>query len=336
MKLKSVEEIIPQIRVVLRLDLDLPFFDNKIIDNSRLQKSLPTIRLLLEKKCKILIIGHRGRPNGIEDEYTLRPVYLELMSLLEPEGESLIESVFMPEINFEQIDRALAVNNLVFLENIRFWPEEENNTASFLAPLSGFCQAYVNDAFAVAHRAHASITLWQHLPSFYGLSFIEEYNHLDSLRNPSRPLTLILGGAKEDKLKHLDKLISHCDHILIGGKLPQFLSLVDPKIISAILTPDTFDINEESIAKFTEIINNSKTIIWAGAMGFYENENYRNGTEKIARAIAATTAYKVVAGGDTSASVLNLNLKDKYDFFCSGGGVLLEFLVNPDLPAWSN
>lgn len=336
MKLKSVEEIIPQIRVVLRLDLDLPFFDNKIIDNSRLQKSLPTIRLLLEKKCKILIIGHRGRPNGIEDKYTLRPVYLELMSLLEPEGESLIESVFMPEINFEQIDQALAVNNLVFLENIRFWPEEENNTASFLAPLSGFCQAYVNDAFAVAHRAHASITLWQHLPSFYGLSFIEEYNHLDSLRNPSRPLTLILGGAKEDKLKHLDKLISHCDHILIGGKLPQFLSLVDPKIISAILTPDTFDINEESIAKFTEIINNSKTIIWAGAMGFYENENYRNGTEKIARAIAATTAYKVVAGGDTSASVLNLNLKDKYDFFCSGGGVLLEFLVNPDLPAWSN
>ncbi|HOY61178.1 MAG TPA: phosphoglycerate kinase [Candidatus Woesebacteria bacterium] len=336
MKLKSVEEIIPQIRVVLRLDLDLPFFDNKIIDNSRLQKSLPTIRLLLEKKCKILIIGHRGRPNGIEDEYTLRPVYLELMSLLEPEGESLIESVFMPEINFEQIDRALAVNNLVFLENIRFWPEEENNTASFLAPLSGFCQAYVNDAFAVAHRAHASITLWQHLPSFYGLSFIEEYNHLDSLRNPSRPLTLILGGAKEDKLKHLDKLISHCDHILIGGKLPQFLPLVDPKIIPAILTPDTFDINEESIAKFTEIINNSKTIIWAGAMGFYENENYRNGTEKIARAIAATTAYKVVAGGDTSASVLNLNLKDKYDFFCSGGGVLLEFLVNPNLPAWSN
>jgi len=335
MKLKSVEEIIPQIRVVLRLDLDLPFFDNKIIDNSRLQKSLPTIRLLLEKKCKILIIGHRGRPNGIEDKYTLRPVYLELMSLLEPEGESLIESVFMPEINFEQIDQALAVNNLVFLENIRFWPEEENNTASFLAPLSGFCQAYVNDAFAVAHRAHASITLWQHLPSFYGLSFIEEYNHLVSLGNPSRPLTLILGGAKEDKLKHLDKLISHCDHILIGGKLPQLLSLVDPKIIPAILTPDTFDINEESIAKFTEIINNSKTIIWAGAMGFYENENYRNGTEKIARAIAATTAYKVVAGGDTSASVLNLNLKDKYDFFCSGGGVLLEFLVNPNLPAWA-
>ncbi len=335
MKLKSVEEIIPQIRVVLRLDLDLPFFENKIIDDSRLLKSLPTIKLLLEKNCKILIIGHRGRPAGIEDKYTLRPVYLELMSLLEPNGENLIESVFVPEINFEQIDQALAVNNIVFLENIRFWLGEEENSSDFLSPLSSFCQAYVNDAFAVAHRAHASITLWRHLPVFYGLSFVEEFNHLDSLRNPSRPLTLILGGAKEDKLKHLDKLISHCDHILIGGKLPQLISLHDPKIIPAVLTPDTFDINEESISKFTEIINSSKTIIWAGAMGYYENENYRNGTDKIASAIATTDAYKVIAGGDTSASVSNLNLNNKFDFICSGGGVLLEFLVNPSLPAWS-
>jgi len=151
-----------------------------------------------------------------------------------------------------------------------------------------------------------------------------------------RPLTLILGGAKEDKLKHLDKLIPHCDHILIGGKLPQLLSLKDSKIIPAVLTSDTFDIDEESIAKFTDIINSSKTIIWAGAMGFYENEKYRKGTEKIASAIAATNAYKVIAGGDTSASVSNLNLKDRFDFICSGGGVLLEFLVNQNLPAWSN
>ena len=336
MKLRSVEEIIPKIRVVLRLDLDLPFFDNKIIDNSRLLKSLPTIKLLLEKNCKILVIGHRGRPSGIDEKLTLRPVYLELLSLLEPEGESLIESVFVPEINFEQIDQALAVNNLVFLENIRFWPGEELNNPDFLAPLTGFCQAFVNDAFAVAHRPHASITLWQHLPAFYGLSFLDEYNHLDSLRDPSRPLTLILGGAKEDKLKHLDKLIPLCDHILIGGKLPELLTVSDPKIIPAILTSDTFDINEESIAKFTEIISSSKTIIWAGAMGFYENPNSRNGTEKIATAIAATDAYKVVAGGDTCASVSKLNLKDKFDFICSGGGVLLEFLVNPNLPAWSN
>jgi phosphoglycerate kinase len=335
MNLKSVEEILPNTKVVLRLDLDLPFSDNAILDNSRLIKSLSTIKLLLDKNCKVVIIGHRGRPTGIDESLSLRPVYLELMSLLEPNDENLIESVFLSEINLDQIDQALAINQIVFIENLRFWPGEENNDSNFLTPLITICQAYINDAFAVAHRAHASITLWQKLPSFYGLSFLDEFSHLEKLRNPSRPLVLVLGGAKEDKLKHLDKLITVCDQILIGGKLPQLLSLSDPKIIPATLTPDTFDINVESITKFTEIINSSKTIIWAGAMGFYENQNYRNGTEKIATAIATTDAYKVIAGGDTSASVVNLNLKDKFDFICSGGGVLLEFLVNPNLPAWS-
>jgi phosphoglycerate kinase len=334
MNLRSVSEVLPQTKVVLRLDLDLPFSDNTILDNSRLHKSIPTIKLLLEKKCKLLILGHRGRPEGIDGKLSLRPIYLELMSLLEPNGESFIESVFLPEINLDQIDQALAINQVVFLENLRFWPGEENNNPDFLAPLTALCQAYVNDAFAVAHRSHASITLWQKLPSFYGLSFIEEYSHLETLTNPPRPLTLILGGAKEDKLKHLEKLIPLCEHILVGGKLPQFLVLSDPKVLSATLTPDTFDIDAESIAKFTEIINSSKTVIWAGAMGLYEDPKNRNGTEKIATAIAATNAYKVIAGGDTSASINKLNLRDKIDFICSGGGVLLEFLTNHNLPAW--
>lgn len=335
MNLKSVEEILPDTRTILRLDLDLPFSGNTILDNSRLIKSLSTLKILLSKNCRILIIGHRGRPEGIDEKLTLRPVYLELMSLLEPNDENLIESVFVPDINIETIDQALSKNQIVFLENLRFWPGEEKNNPEFLSPLTTICQAYVNDAFAVAHRAHASITLWQKIPAFYGLSFLDEYSHLEALINPSRPLTLVLGGAKEDKIKHLDKLIPLCDHILIGGKLPQLLILTDSKILPAILTPDTFDIDDQSIIKFIEIINSSKTIIWAGAMGFYENPNYRNGTEKIAAAIAATSAYKVIAGGDTAASVVNLNLKNKFDFICSGGGVLLEFLANHDLPAWA-
>ena len=335
MNLKSVNEVLPLTKVILRLDLDLPFSGNTILDNSRLVKSLSTIKLLLEKNCEIIIIGHRGRPTGIDDSFSLRPVYLELMSLLEPNGENLIDSVFLPEINFDQVDQAIAANQIVFLENLRFWPGEEKNDATFLTPLITVCQAYVNDAFSVAHRSHASITLWQKIPSYYGLSFLDEFSHLEKLKNPSHPLTLILGGAKEDKLKHLDKLLPLSDQILVGGKLPQLLTLSDPKIIPATLTPDTFDIDELSITKFTEIITSSKTIIWAGAMGFYENPNYRNGTEKIAAAIASTDAYKVIAGGDTSASVSKLNLKEKFDFICSGGGVLLEFLVNPNLPAWS-
>jgi len=335
MKLNSVNEVLPGIKVVLRLDLDLPFSGNTILDNSRLLKSLPTIKLLLDKNCKILILGHRGRPERIDESLSLRPVYLELISLLDPNGENLFDSIFLSEINLDQIDQALASNQIVFLENLRFWPGEEKNDPNFLDPIVTICQSYVDDAFAVAHRAHASITLWQKLPAFYGLSFLDEYSHLETLATSPHPLTLVLGGAKEDKLKHLNKLASLCDHILIGGKLPELLNFSDPKIIPAILTPDTFDINEASITKFTEIINSSKTIIWAGAMGYYEDPKYRNGTEKIASAIAATNAYKVIAGGDTVASVEKLNLKEKFNFVCSGGGVLLEFLVNPNLPAWS-
>lgn len=334
MNLRSLEEILPQTKIALRLDLDLPFSGNQITDNSRLVKSLPTIKFLLEKNCKIVILGHRGRPEAIDESLSLRPVYLELMSLLEPNGESFIESIFLPEINFEQIDQALASNQIVFLENLRFWAGEENNDQNFLNSLTALCQAYVNDAFAVAHRSHASVTLWQKLPAFYGFSFLEEYSHLEKLLSSAHPLTLILGGAKEDKLKQLDKLLPLCDQILIGGKLPQFSIQANPKISIATLTPDTFDIDDSSITKFSEIISSSKTIIWAGVMGYYEDPKYRNGTEKIAAAIAQSSAYKVVAGGDTSASVINLNLKDKFDFICSGGGVLLEFLANRDLPAW--
>lgn len=334
MKLKSVSEVLSETKVVLRLDLDLPFSDNTIIDNSRLQKSLSTIKLLLEKKCKVLVIGHRGRPVGIDETQSLRPVYLELMSLLQPNGENTISSVFVPVVDEVQIDQALAANQIVVLENLRFWPGEEANDPNFLNPIVNVCQAYINDAFAVAHRAHASITLWQKMPAFYGLSFLDEYSHLEALINPARPLTLVLGGAKEDKLKHLTELATQCDHILVGGKLPKLLTVSDPKVLPATLIADGFDIDDSAIAKFSEIISSSKTIIWAGAMGFYEKPEYQNGTEKIATAIANTDAYKVIAGGDTGASVVKLGIKDKFDFICSGGGVLLEFLVKHTLPAW--
>jgi len=139
MKLKSVSEVLSETKVVLRLDLDLPFSENTILDNSRLVKSLSTIKLLLEKKCKIVIIGHRGRPEGIDETQSLRPVYVELMSLLEPNSEALINSVFVPEINQDIIDQALVTNQIVFLENLRFWPGEEANDPEFLTPLANIC-----------------------------------------------------------------------------------------------------------------------------------------------------------------------------------------------------
>lgn len=344
MNLKPVSEILPNTKVIIRLDTDLPNENGQVLDNSRLVKSLPTLKLLLDKNCKLLIIGHRGRPQGIDNNLSLKQAYVELMALLE-KGQNIYDSVFIDDLNdAKKIDLALAENNMVFLENLRFWPGEQTNDPKFLENLISLVDVFVNDAFAVAHRKQASIMLHHKLPAFYGINFIAEANAISKLIvNPDRPLTIILGGAKEDKLKYLPELEKIADQILIGGKLPKLINNYEliinnektkDKVVVAKLREDGFDLSQNDIDKFKEIIFKSRTIIWAGAMGMYELEENRTGTEEIAKAVAESNAYKVIAGGDTTASIVNLGLKDKIDFVCSGGGVMLEFLTKDTLPAW--
>ncbi len=343
-QLRSIEEIPTGVNVILRMDTDLPINGDKILDNSRLMKSIPTIRYLLDKNCRIVILGHMGRPEGkVVPELSLKPVYVELMSLLESDGQNTIESVFVDDIKNEQkISLALMNNQIVFGENLRFWNEEDIGDTSLFGAIKKYVFVLVNDAFAVAHRKNASIILHREMETYYGFDFVEEAEKINKiLEEEEHPITIILGGAKEDKLKHIDDLLKIADHVLIGGKLPKLIISNDQFLMSnekvkiANLRDDGLDLSDEDIAKFSEIISSSKMIVWAGAMGFYEKENCRNGTQKIATAVALSPAYKIIAGGDTSASVKELGLKDKIDFVCSGGGVMLEMLVNHDLPAWN-
>jgi len=322
MKLRSVEEIPENSKVILRMDLDIPEGDN-----SRLLKSVPTIRFLQERNCRIAIIGHRGRPKGRDENMSLRPVYVELVGIL---GE--VDSIFLD--NFENIEE----KQLMFFENLRFYPGEEENDSSFMNNLINLSDTYVNDAFAVAHREHASIMLFEKMDTYYGFSFAEEAEKISKvIENPLRPLTIVLGGAKEDKLNYLPELINIADNILIGGKLPNFREKIieNNKIIIGNLREDTLDLSSDTINQFLELINSSNMIVWAGSMGFYEDINSRLGTEKIAGAIANSNAFKIIAGGDTVASIKNLGLKDKIDFICSGGGVMLQFLAKGTLPGFN-
>jgi phosphoglycerate kinase len=332
MNLKSVELVPSQSTVILRLDLDLPLLDGQILDNHRLLKSLSTISLLLEKSCQLIIIGHLGRPQGIDESLSLKPVYLELMSLLE-NGDRISNIFISDPTDTDLVKSALSQNQIIFCENLRFWSGEDASDRTFLNAFISQSQAFVNDAIA-AHHTSTSITLHHVLPGYYGLNFLDEISKLDKLVSSPHPLTIVLGGAKADKLSYLPELLKKADHILIGGKLPTLNPPADQKIISAVLTPDTFDINDSSIVKFKEIIAESQTIIWSGALGFYENPAFRHGTQEIAKAIATSQAsLKIIAGGDTSASIKDLNLTDKIDFVCSGGGVLLEYLAKGTLPA---
>jgi phosphoglycerate kinase len=331
---KSVELVPEKSTVILRLDLDLPMSDGKILDNSRLLKSLPTISLLLSKSCQLVIIGHLGRPETRNDLYSLKPIYLELISLLskgEPQNSIFLDDPADPG----PLKLALSQNQIIFVENLRFWPDEMTGSFIFLQSLIDQSQAFVNDAIAACHPA-ASITLHRVIPGYYGLSFLEELQNLAKLTTCPHTLTVILGGAKMDKLDYLSALINLADHILIGGKLPTQKSShpSSEKIYWASLTPDSFDIDAASIAHFKQIINASATIIWSGALGFYENPAFRTGTIEIAKAITSSPAtFKVIAGGDTSASIKDLGMLDKISFICSGGGVLLEYLTKGTLPA---
>ncbi len=341
-QLRSVEMVPENVNVILRMDTDLPFEGETILDDSRLKKTIPTIRYLLEKNCKIIILGHRGRPEGkVVSELSLKPVYVALMELLQ-DGQQLIDSVFMDDIKDEnKISLAIKNNQIIFGENLRFWSEEDAGDTSLFRVIKKYTQVFINDAFAVAHRKNASIILHREMETYYGFSFAEEVEKISQiLEKEERPITIVLGGAKEDKLKYLSELTEKADYILIGGKLPKLISLsvnqpISNKVLVAKLREDGLDLSEEDIEKFSEIISNSKTVIWSGAMGFYEQENCRMGTQKIAQAVANSLGQKIIAGGDTSASIKDLGLKNKIDFVCSGGGVMLEMLVKGDLPAWS-
>jgi len=347
-KLNSVENINEGNVVILRMDLDLPMKDGQILDNSRLVKSIPTIKLLLERKNKIVIVGHLGRPNNKENNLSLKPIYVELMGILEADcGGDCVKNVFVEDIkNEEEVKKAISENEIIFGENLRFNKEEEDGDTILFSILKKFASVYVDDAFAVAHRKAASIILHREMESYYGLSFVKEAEKINLiLEKKERPMVVVLGGAKEDKLKNVEELAKMADNILIGGKLPKLMQnpspalrelplTREPKILVAGLREDGLDLSDEDIEKFTKIISEAKIIVWAGAMGFYEDKNCQKGTTEIAKSIANSNAYKIIAGGDTAASIKNLGLEDKIDFVCSGGGVMLEMLVKKDLPAW--
>lgn len=333
MNLRSIVEVPENSRVILKMDLDVPMRDGRVEDSDRLKKTLPTIKTLLDKHCRICIIGHLSRPKGNDPSLSLYPVYQTLISLIEGFQKTTIRHQFLNDIKqFESYD-------VTMLENLRFWPGEEQNNPEFLKDLIQISDCYVNDALATSHRKHRSVMLFKELPAYYGLAFVSEVEKiLTVVCNPLKPITIILGGVKEDKLSYLPQLISIADHVCIGGKLPLLVHssqiIVDSKIIVAKLREDKLDLSDEDIQEFKKHITLSKTIIWSGALGFFEKEDARKGTREIAKAIGESSAYTIIAGGDTEASVSDIGFEDKINLIASGGGMLLEFLTKGTLPAW--
>ena len=326
--------------VLLRTDFDIPLAKKGkeivVADETRLSLSLKTINNLLKNKAKIVIIAHLGRPQGkVNQELSLRPTITVLSSLLGNKVKVDFSSAVLGEELKQQV--AAFQGEILVLENLRFYQEEENNDINFAKFLAGLAQLFINEAFAASHRQHASIVgIPAFLPSVFGFSFLKEVEVLSEVyRQPKRPVMIILGGKKESKISSGSRLLEWADKILVGGSLVRSKMMAgfgDHKKVLAGLSQEGMDISLESAGKFAEILKNAGTIIWSGPMGAYEDSRYLKGTEIISRAIVDSKAFSVIGGGDTEAALTKLGLVSKIDYVSSGGGAMLEFLAGKKLP----
>ncbi len=319
MNLPKIEDLdFQNKKVLLRADLDIDVSKNGL---GRLKTLLPTLKTLAEKASKITIIGHKGRPGGKEaKELSLEPVGIALEKLL------------IQELGKEKVKNL----DLVVEENLRFESGETENDEHYAEDLSGEGEVYVNEAFAASGGKHASIVrLPKLLPSAAGLHFVKEVENLEKvLNNPKKPVLLIIGGIKKDKLDCLEDFKKFADKILIGGRLPEYMSedINDKKLLIAKLVMDREDITIHSIEKFEEEISKAGTIVVAGPMGKFEEDGHMMGTKRVFRAIADSQAYKLAGGGETQRVISTLGLTKKFDWISIGGGASLEFLAKGTLP----
>ena len=220
--MKSIENIenIENKIVILRLDLNVPIKNGKITDSNRIDKVMPTLEFLLKKKAKIIIISHVGRPNGkIVKELSLELVSLYIKSKIKKEVSLLKENIF--NLNKENIFKN-SNHELVLLENIRFYPEEEANDDKFSKKLASLGEIYVNDAFSCSHRDHASISkITKYIPSYSGIQINAEVNALNKITSEiKKPITCIIGGSKiSSKINIIKNLIPKFNSIIIVGAM---------------------------------------------------------------------------------------------------------------------
>lgn len=297
-------------KVLVRCDLDVLDENGEIKEFFRLSSGLRTLNYILENGGIAYICGHIGKTQPPNEKFSTKK----------------LENFF---------SQNLKNKNYEILENLRFDEGEEKNDDNFAINLAKGKDIFVNESFATSHRDHASITgITKHLPSYLGFHFEEEIENLKYvIENNHRPLVVIIGGAKiESKKPTIDKFLNIADYILVGGKLAFEESLKNnSKILVATDFVDNFDIGEETIKKFGEVIFECKTVFWSGPLGKIEDEKYQNGTLKIVDLISKSGAYSVVGGGDTLAFLENHNLTHKFSFVSVGGSALLEYLSNGTL-----
>ncbi len=332
-------------RVLLRVDFNVTLTDGLTIsDDARIKQSLPTIQYLLKNNNKLILVSHLDRPEKRDLKYSLKIVAERLQSYLPGYTITLVDDF----LNSFPEQRP---NEILLLENIRFYPGEKANDPAFTKKLGALADVYVNDAFGVSHRTDASVVgVPKLLPSYGGLLLKKEITMISKLVNtPQKPFVAIIGGIKaETKLKFIDRLKSLADFILIGSgiihaipnaekiilPLDVILASGETKKINQMKSEDrALDIGPETEAKFGALIAQAKTIVWNGPMGYVEDKRFQRGTEFVYFSITQnSTALSIVGGGDTIAAISKEEYLEKITHISTGGGAMLEYIETGTLP----
>ncbi|MFW9598685.1 MAG: phosphoglycerate kinase [Paludibacter sp.] len=398
-------------KAIVRVDFNVPL--NKetgaVSDDTRIRGALPTIKKILADGGSVILMSHMGRPKQNPDpKFSLK----QIISAVE---ERVGQTIQFAEdcANAEAQAAALKPGEILLLENLRFYEEEEGKPRGefeteeakkeakkalkpkqkeFAKKLASYADVYVNDAFGTAHRAHGSTAViaefFAEENKMFGYLINSELIAMDKvLKDAQAPFTAIMGGAKvSDKILIIENLLDRVQNLIIGGgmtytfikaqggeignslceadKLDLALEILEKakaKGVNVYIPTDAvnadkfaadaetcvsktdetpagwmgLDIADETIATFSEVIANSKTVLWNGPMGVFEMEKFAKGTTAIAHAVAQATAngaFSLIGGGDSVAAINKNKLADKVSYVSTGGGAMLEYMEGKVLP----
>ena len=255
MKLNTINEAdLKGKRVLIRVDFNVPLKNGVVTDNTRIKAALPTVKYILEQGASLVVMSHFGRPKGQKNpDFSMAPIAKEFEKLL-GQPVKLASDVIGPEVEAEV--KALKPGEVLLLENVRFYKEEEGNDPEFAKTLASYGDVYCNDAFGTAHRAHASTEGVSHyLPSYAGFLIEKEVRFMAPLlENPEKPFVAIIGGSKvSSKITVLESLVRTCDTIVIGGGMAYtFLSVLGNSIGKSLFEPDYVDTAKAFLEKAKE------------------------------------------------------------------------------------
>jgi phosphoglycerate kinase len=363
--MKTLKDIqyLKGVKVLLLVDFNVPVKNEAVVDDYRIRKTLPTIDHLISKGAIVIMVGHLQSAEG--DNLSLEIVSRHMNQKLNR------EVVFIKNFNRagEMIQNATE-GQCYLLENIRYFDGEKKNDPQLSKALASLADIYVNDAFSVSHRPHASVVgVPKFLPSCAGFQLQNEVENLSKAFNPSHPFLFILGGAKfETKMPLLQKFINIADSIFVGGALAHDIMKargyaigmsktsdvqIDASITNSekivipadIINQDRITKNSNNLDKSDKIldagaqtmrslgesIKSARFILWNGPLGLYE-DGYKGATLELAKLIADSDAVSIIGGGDTLAAVAELGLENKFTFVSTAGGAMLDFLAKGTLP----